>query len=102
VTSANQKHRKHQLTSEEQQHIENVAGIVSHPSQDVYLDTETGERWALCWVRTSWARRVRIRTKPAQPKEPACECCGEPNVYQDSGACLPCFDRHNELMNETY
>jgi hypothetical protein len=90
VTSANQKHRKHQLTSDEQQHIDNTAGIVAHPSQDVYLDTDTGERWALCWVRT--------RTKPT---EDTCDCCGDPNVYDD-GACLPCFDAHNELMNETY
>ena len=93
MAHANRKHRKHQLTSEELERIDNTLGISAHPSQDVYMDPETGERWALCWVRT--------RTKPAQPEEPACECCGEPNVYDD-GACLECFDAHNELMHDTY
>ena len=39
------------ITSDENTHIENRAGVVGHESELVIVEPEFNERWALCWVR---------------------------------------------------
>ena len=40
-----------ETTPDEEGHICDRDGIAEHDSHKVIIDPETGERWALCWVR---------------------------------------------------
>jgi len=42
---------RRKITGEEGSKLEGLDGVVAHESRAAIEDRETGERWALCWVR---------------------------------------------------